>query len=79
MRQELLENPPRLAPEVLQKLLSEAYHPLSKQLTTLREEDCEGGWIGFVQSISLNNNVGGAYMLICKILKLGYLLTRLEF
>ena len=42
VRQELLDNPPRLAPEVLQKLLSEAYNPLSKQLSTLREEDCEG-------------------------------------
>ncbi|XP_052766708.1 fibrous sheath-interacting protein 1-like isoform X2 [Mya arenaria] len=40
-RQDLLDNPPRLAPEVLQKLLSEAYHPLSKQLSTLKEEDNE--------------------------------------
>ena len=47
MRQEILDNPPRLAPEVLQKLLSEAYHPLSKQLSTLKEEDYEGkGWGG---------------------------------
>ena len=42
VRQEILDNPPRLAPEVLQKLLSEAYHPLSKQLSTLKEEDYEG-------------------------------------
>ncbi|KAL4237844.1 Fibrous sheath-interacting protein 1 [Mactra antiquata] len=40
-RQEILDNPPKLAPEVLQKLLSEAYHPLSKQLSTLKEEDSE--------------------------------------
>lgn len=40
-RQEMFDNPPRLAPEVLQQLLSEAYNPLSKQLSTLKEEDCE--------------------------------------
>ncbi|KAH3847817.1 uncharacterized protein LOC127873703 [Dreissena polymorpha] len=38
-RQDLLDNPPHLAPEVLQKLLCEAYHPLSKQLSTLKEEE----------------------------------------
>ena len=42
IRQEILDNPPKLAPEVLQKLLSEAYNPLSKKLTTLQEEDTEG-------------------------------------
>ncbi|XP_053399953.1 fibrous sheath-interacting protein 1-like [Mercenaria mercenaria] len=40
-RQEILDNPPKLAPEVLQKLLSEAYHPLSKQLSTLKEVEDE--------------------------------------
>ena len=42
----MFDNPPRLAPEVLQQLLSEAYNPLSKQLSTLKEEDCEGKRVG---------------------------------
>ena len=55
MRQELLDNSPRLAPEVLQKLLSEAYNPLSKQLSTLREEDCEGLFAALSSQYDLTN------------------------
>lgn len=47
-REQLLENPPYLAPEVLQKLLTDAYCPVptaagggggNSRLSTLREED----------------------------------------
>ena len=41
-RRELLEHPPILAHDVLQKLLSEAYLPLSKELSVLQEMENEG-------------------------------------
>ncbi|KAK3580867.1 hypothetical protein CHS0354_032928 [Potamilus streckersoni] len=40
-RQWLMENPPKLSQDVLQKLLAEAYCPISKQLSTLNEEEEE--------------------------------------
>lgn len=41
-RELLMENPPKLSDEVLQRLLSEAQTALPSRLSTLREEDEDG-------------------------------------
>ena len=39
----MMENPPKLPDEVLQKLLSEAHFPLYGRLSAVREEDESNG------------------------------------